>query len=166
MHRPSSDPGDMFIGLDNSGGYSPGTASKTQLSIGAAGSISNYINNVGELERLTANLKAFRVPVSATAFQTGSNCVSALGSCGSAPAGRVTIAAGATTVTVFTAAVTPNSEISVGENVTYGQSLGVVCNKDWGRHYRIIQQVAGSFTIESDEAPTNTPACLSFSVLN
>jgi hypothetical protein len=170
MHRPSSDPGDMFIGLDNSGGYSPGTASKTQLSIGAAGSISNYINNVGDgtnwLERLTANLKAFRVPVSATAFQTGSNCVSALGSCGSAPAGRVTIAAGATTVTVFTATVTPNSEISVGENVTYGQSLGVVCNKDWGRHYRIIQQVAGSFTIESDEAPTNTPACLSFSVLN
>jgi hypothetical protein len=170
MHRPSSDPGDMFIGLDNSGGYSPGTASKTQLSFGAAGSISNYINNVGDrtnwLERLTANLKAFRVPISATAFQTGSDCVSASGSSGSAAVGRVTIAAGATTVTVFTTAVTPNSEILLDENLSYGRFLGVICNRDWERRYRIGQQTSGSFTTETDAAPANMPACLSFSILN
>ncbi len=170
MHRPPSDPGDIFIGLDNSGGYSPGTASKTQLSLGAAGSISNYINNVGDgtnwLERLTANLKSLRVPISATAFQTGSNCVSASGSCASAAAGMVTIAAGATTVKVLTLAVTPKSEIHIDENVSYGNSLGIMCNKDWGRHYRIAQQAPGSFTIETDMAPAKTPACLSFSILN
>jgi hypothetical protein len=62
--RPTWDANDTFIGLDNGAATSPSSA---QLSFGAPVSISNYIGNVGDnasyLERLTASLKTFTVPI-------------------------------------------------------------------------------------------------------
>jgi hypothetical protein len=62
--RPTYDANDTYIGLDNAGGAS---ASSAQLAFGAPVAISNYIGNVGDnvsfLERLTASLKTFNVPV-------------------------------------------------------------------------------------------------------
>jgi hypothetical protein len=61
-NRPTNDPSDSYIGYD--GGYFP---SKMQLAIGAPVSISRYIGNAGDgvsyLERLTATLEQYRVPV-------------------------------------------------------------------------------------------------------
>jgi hypothetical protein len=62
-HRPSSDPNDVYIGLDQ-GSTNMNLA---QLSFGAPSAISNYIGNVGDNanwgERLTAGLKEFKVAV-------------------------------------------------------------------------------------------------------
>jgi hypothetical protein len=62
-HRPASDANDCFLGFDAGSG---GIAS-AGLSFGCAASISNYVANVGDgaswLERLTASLKTFKVPV-------------------------------------------------------------------------------------------------------
>jgi len=170
MHRPAWDSQDAFIGLDNPQGTSPTPNGRTQISFGAPVAISNYIANVGDgvnwLERLTAQLKSFKVPVSAPSFQTTSNCASSVGSCGSAAAGRITIAAGATQVTVLSTAVTSTSEINVNENRASGPALGVVCNTDWGRNYRIAQQNAGSFVVETNAPPVGNPACLNYSIVN
>ena len=63
-NRPNNDANDAFIGYDQ--GVS--TPSRVGISFGAPASLSNYIGNVGDgtnwLERLTSNLKSFRVPVS------------------------------------------------------------------------------------------------------
>ena len=133
--------------------------------------ISNYIANVGDgvnwLERLTAQLKSFKVPVSVPSFQT---TVELRFQCGilrlRAAAGRITIAAGATQVTVLSTAVTSTSEINVNENRASGPALGVVCNTDWGRNYRIAQQNAGSFVVETNAPPVGNPACLNHSIVN
>jgi hypothetical protein len=62
-NRPANDAADAFIGYDQGDG-NPGNIG---ISMGAPKSISNYIGNVGDgkhfLERLTANLKMFTVPV-------------------------------------------------------------------------------------------------------
>lgn len=61
-NRPSWDPNDSFIGYD--GGYFPG---QMQISFGSPVSISRYIGNPGDginyLERLTATLERYRVPI-------------------------------------------------------------------------------------------------------
>jgi hypothetical protein len=63
-NRPANDAADAFIGYDQGDG-NPGNIG---ISMGAPKSISNYIGNAGDgknfLERLTANLKMFTVPVS------------------------------------------------------------------------------------------------------
>lgn len=63
-NRPNNDAPDAFIGYDQH----DSTPSKVGISFGAPVSLSNYIANTGDgtnwLERLTANLKAFRVPIS------------------------------------------------------------------------------------------------------
>ena len=104
--------------------------------------------------------------MSANAFLTNFNCASANGECGTAAAGRVTIAAGSSTVTVTTTEVTPDSEIHIDENFSYGPKLGVKCNRSLGRRYAVAKQDQGSFVIETDNAPTGDPACLSFSISN
>jgi len=62
--RPTYDANDTYIGLDNATGA---LSSNAQLAFGAPVAISNYVGNVGDnvsfLERLTASLKTFNVPV-------------------------------------------------------------------------------------------------------
>jgi hypothetical protein len=63
-NRPNNDGNDAFIGYDQH----VAAPSKVGISFGAPVSLSNYIGNAGDgtnwLERLTANLKSFRVPIS------------------------------------------------------------------------------------------------------
>ena len=63
-NRPSNDPNDAFIGYDQG----DGNPANIGISFGAPQSISNYIGNVGDgkkwLERLSAKLKMFTVPIS------------------------------------------------------------------------------------------------------
>jgi hypothetical protein len=63
-NRPTNDANDAFIGYDQG----DGNPARIGISFGAPQSISNYIGNVGDgkkwLERLTATLKMFTVPVS------------------------------------------------------------------------------------------------------
>jgi hypothetical protein len=111
--------------------------------------------------------KTFKVPVVSPKYQTASNCISALGSCGSAPAGITAIPVGSSSITVFTTAVTSKSEIHVDENTTYGPLLRIICDTSFGRRYRISQQVDGrEFTVTTDSPPTAHPACLSFTITN
>jgi hypothetical protein len=168
MNRPTSDPADSYIGIDQPG-HVP--ASQTQLAFGSPISISQYIGNIGDgtswLERLSAVNKTFKVPVVSPKYQTASNCISALGSCGSAPAGITAIPVGSSSITVFTTAVTSKSEIHVDENTTYGPLLRIICDTSFGRRYRISQQVDGrEFTVTTDSPPTAHPACLSFTITN
>ncbi len=62
-NRPNNDGNDAFIGYDQR----TGTPSSVGISFGAPVSLSNYVGNAGDgsnwLERLTANLKTFRVPI-------------------------------------------------------------------------------------------------------
>jgi hypothetical protein len=167
MHRPSWDAADSYIGYDQQTNQ---FANATQLSMGAPVSISLYIDNPGDgtnwSERLTSSLKSFKVPLSAPAFQTASNCSSTAGACGSAAAGMIAIAPGTTTITVLTSAVTATSEIHIDENFTYGPALGVTCDRTLGRHYGIVRQTPGvSFVIATDASPTNS-ACLSYAIVN
>ena len=69
-YRPSNDPTDTYIGLDN------GSVSldKAQLAFGAPTAISNYIGNAGDganwKERLTSKQKIFNVPVAINSGNT------------------------------------------------------------------------------------------------
>jgi len=166
-NRPGWDDTDTFIGQDQPQNVNPGDA---QLSFGSPKAISNYIHNHGDgtnwLERLTKDWKGFKVPIIAPAYETVSNCVSALGSCDSAPAGIVSISPGSTTVTVFTTAVNALSEIHIDENLTYGGVLAVLCDPTFGRQYRTVAVTPGvGFTIETNTAPLAS-ACLSYSFTN
>jgi hypothetical protein len=66
-NRPTNDANDAFIGYD----HGDGSPANVGISLGAPRSISNYIGNVGDgknwLERLTSNLKSFKVPVTTNA---------------------------------------------------------------------------------------------------
>jgi len=165
-NRPPNDSNDAYVGYDQA----DGDPSNVGISFGAPKTLSNYIGSPGDgkawLERLSKTLKTFKVPVNAAAFLTNFNCASANGECGAAAAGRVAIAAGASTVTVTTSAVTPDSEIHIDENFTYGPKLGVKCNRAMGRKYVVSKQDQGSFVIETDTAPVGDPACLSFTIHN
>jgi len=166
-NRPSWDDNDTYIGLDN-----PGAAPVNyQLAFGAPVSISNYISSTPKdnlwLERLTSSLKAFKVPVSAPAYLTASDCSSVVGDCGSAPNGKVLIAPGSNSATVWTTRVTAMSEIHIDENFSYGPLLGVSCDTTLGRHYAIAAQWPGQgFSVITDVPPTMGAACLSFSFEN
>ena len=62
-NRPGNDANDAFLGYDQG----DGNPVNVGISVGAPKSISSYIGNVGDgqhwLERLTTNLKSFRVPL-------------------------------------------------------------------------------------------------------
>jgi hypothetical protein len=166
-NRPTWDAADTFAAFDMPNGSD---VAHVQFSFGAPVSLSNYINHVPDgvawLERLYANVKLFRVPITAPSYETASNCVSAVGTCDSASAGIVSIAPGSTTITVFTTAVNALSEIHTDENLTYGGPLGVLCDPTFGRQYRIVGLTPGvGFTIETNTAPLAS-ACLSYSFTN
>jgi hypothetical protein len=167
-NRPSWDSNDTYLGLDQVRNAIP---PNFQLALGAPVSISNYIGSVPDgtdwIERLTSSLKTFKVPVSAAAYFTSSDCASAAGICGSAPTGKIAITSGTNNVTVWTTQVTAQSEIHLDENFSYGSLLGVSCDTSLGRHYAIAAQWPGiGFSVITDVAPANGAACLSFSFEN
>jgi hypothetical protein len=100
---------------------------------------------------------------------TSANCSSSASPavCGSDGAGSVVIAAAGTTVQVNTTAVTANSQIMLQEDRSLGTKLGVTCNTTAGRTYMVSARTAGtSFTISASGAPSATPACLSYVIVN
>jgi hypothetical protein len=108
-------------------------------------------------------------PFVVSSYGTLSNCssVASPAKCDSAPAGSFVLGVGSMTAKVNTRAVTANSQILITEDSSLDAKLGVSCNKTSGRTYMIIERVPGlSFTVSSNSAPTNHPACLSFQVLN
>ena len=132
---------------------------------GINNSPSTVLTNLMTTDVSTVN--QFGSGVTAATYGTTSNCASASGSCGSATAGRVTIASVALTVTVSTTVVTANSEIYVQEDATLGPALGVTCNATGGRTYTVTSRTAGtSFIITASSAPITHPACLSFHIVN
>jgi hypothetical protein len=101
------------------------------------------------------------------AYLTATNCANSGGTCGSAAAGHVSIAASATTVTVSTTAVTANSEIEITEDSTVGSLLSVTCNTTVARTYAVSTRTAGtSFVITASAAPVTNPACLGYTIKN
>jgi hypothetical protein len=102
-------------------------------------------------------------------FGTAANCASASSpaQCGAAAAGSVVLAAGSTTLTVDTSAVTANSQIFVQEDRSLATRPGVICDATPGRTYTISARVPGSnFTLSSSSPPLGHPTCLSFFMVN
>lgn len=130
--------------------------------VGAENLIDAGVNGTGGLFTVQSSGN-----VKPTLYGSQTNCASSAGTCSAAPAGRVSIAAAATTVTVATTAVTANSEIFVQEDATLGTALSVTCNTTTGRIYTITTRTAGtSFVITASAAPTTNPACLSYHIIN
>jgi hypothetical protein len=69
-NRPANDANDAFLGYDQA----DGNPANVGISLGAPKSISSYIGNAGDgknwLERLTGNVKAFRVPLTTDSLFT------------------------------------------------------------------------------------------------
>lgn len=96
-------------------------------------------------------------------YKTQSPCTNTGGTCGSAVAGFVTIAAAVTTVTVASTQVTATSKIFIQEDQSLGTALSVTCNTGAVRTYYVTARTAStSFVITSSAAPVTNPACLSF----
>ena len=107
--------------------------------------------------------------LSASAYQTITNCADSAGAaaCGSAAAGAVVIDAAGSTVVVSTTVVTATSRIFIQEDPSLATELGITCNTTTGRIYTVTARTAGtSFTITSSAAPTTNPACLSYHIIN
>ncbi len=103
-----------------------------------------------------------------TTYATATNCTSAASPavCGSAVAGTVVIAAGATTKVVNTTAVTANSEIFIQFDSSLGTKLSVTCNATVDLGQVTARVPATSFTITSAAAPAVNPACYSYHIIN
>lgn len=91
--------------------------------------------------------------------------------CGSASKGTVSIAGGATSVTVQTTTVTDQSEFTLAVDPTLGPSLipsvtGNVCNPACQHVYISARVVGTSFTITSDGAVTGNPLPVSWEFKN
>ncbi len=93
-------------------------------------------------------------------------CTSTTGSCSTAPAGFVTIAANSQSVVVSTSAVTTNSQIFVQLDTSLGGVFGFMCNSA-ANIYRVSARSSGSsFTITSSTTVMTNPACLSYFIVN
>ncbi len=122
--RPSYDANDTYVGLDNASGAS---ASNAQLAFGAPVAISNYIGNVGDnvsfLERLTASLKTFNVPVKVNGNLTVTGTCTGCGS-------GVVNSGTATQLALYSAngaAVNGDSELTdTGSTLNYTGSNGIM----------------------------------------
>jgi hypothetical protein len=89
--------------------------------------------------------------------------------CGSAAAGRFAIAAGSTTRTINTTAVTANSEIIMQGDESLGAALGVTCNTTLTSLIDpvVTARVAGtSFSIATSATIAVNPACFSYTIIN
>ena len=152
------------LGLDTltSGVLSIGSTTASSVKIGRSGITTTIF---GSLTAGTSTVSS----LTASSLNTTSNCSSSSSpaSCGSAPAGSVVLAAGGSTLTVNTTAVTANSQILVTEDSSLGSRLGVTCNTTTGRVYSVTARTAGtSFTITSDKQVNSNGACLSYWIIN
>jgi hypothetical protein len=130
----------------------------------AGGQINFSSNNVA-----TALINnAAGVGLEGLSFSTFTNCNSSASPavCGSAPAGSVVIAAGATTVQVNTTAVTANSQIFVMNDDSLGTRLSVTCNTTINNVFVSARTGGSNFTISVSAAPVTNPECLSYWVVN
>ncbi len=125
--RPPNDANDTYIGLDNAATVG---ASGAQLAFGAPVSISNYIGNKGDntsfLERLTAAVKTFNVPVTVNGNLTVTGTCTGCGGGG----GSGTVNSGtATQVALYAAngsAVSGDSGLTDnGSTLTYAGANGI-----------------------------------------
>jgi hypothetical protein len=183
-HRPTSDPNDVYIGMDQ-GAVSPSLA---QLSFGAPVAISNYIGNVGDGvnwgERLTAGSKEFRVSVkfdSGVTFAgitgSGAQClhVSATGvlsgtgsDCGSGSGGGfANPMTAANDMIVGGAGGTPTRLASANNSFLTTNSSGV---EGWamlpvsaGSQFQMATYSASGATVSGDSALTDNGTILNYS---
>lgn len=86
--------------------------------------------------------------------------------CGANPRGTVALAAGVTTLTVNTSAVTANSIISVTNDDSLGGRLGVTCNTTINTIWVSARTPGTSFQITVSAAPVTNPECISYTILN
>jgi hypothetical protein len=100
-------------------------------------------------------------------LRTTNPCASTTGACGAAASGFVTIAAGATTRTINTSAMTANGVVFIQEDSSLGSALGVTCNTTTGRTYTVTTRTAGtSFVVAASAPPAANPACLSYTIIS
>jgi hypothetical protein len=110
--------------------------------------------------------------IKAGAYNTGTNCSSSAAPavCGSACAGSVVVAAGATTVTVNTTCTTASSQIFIQPDASLNTKLSVTCNttgtlldaEAW-----VSARTGGtSFVITVNAAPSVNPECFSYFIVN
>jgi hypothetical protein len=102
--------------------------------------------------------------------QQFADCVSSAvaPACSNAATGHVTLAAGATTAVVATAAVANGSEIFLVRNDAEGTLLGVTCNTatTMGDLKTSARTPGTSFTITVTTTPAANPYCLDFYIVN
>jgi hypothetical protein len=86
--------------------------------------------------------------------------------CQSAGSGIVSVAAGATTAVINTAAVAPGARIFLTQDssTTTGTLLGVTCNTTADDSWVSAKSNGLSFTITVASAPTTNPACYMFQI--
>lgn len=101
-------------------------------------------------------------------YATAVNCSTS--SCGSASSGSAVIAAGTTTVTISTTAITAVSQIQITEDTSLGAGLGVTCNTQTdavlGTPHPTTRTAAASFVVAVDVAPTVNPKCFNWTLIN
>jgi len=107
-----------------------------------------------------------------TLATTATNCSNAASpaACGSAQAGSVVIAAGASTVTVTSTAVTANSQVLVFPDEALGTKLSVTCNSTLATAASGLaitaRMAATSFQISTVATIAVNPVCLSYLIIN
>ena len=107
-------------------------------------------------------------PAKFATLGSATNCSSSgsPANCGSALAGSVVIAAGATTVVVNTTAVSGQSQILVIQDDSLGAKVGATCYTAANTAPRITaRNAATSFTITAT-APAGNPGCYSYLIVN
>ena len=134
---------------------------------------SNTTNQTYRFPNVTGTIAIQTQPMTGSTYSTASNCSSSTSPavCGSAAAGNVVIAAGATTVTVDTTALTANSQIFVQADATLSAKLGVTCNSALSvltGGLSVTLRTAGvSFQISNNgTAPSTHPLCISYHIVN
>jgi len=114
----------------------------------------------------------FGVSVKSPLYLTTTNCADSAGAaaCGAAPAGAFVIDATTTSTVVSTTAVTANSQIFIEEDSSLNSRLGITCNTQSilviGTPVVTARSAGASFTATVVVAPTATPACFNYWVVN
>jgi len=142
------------------------------LGWGAVGTASNtgVIGNASVTDVYVGGATALAA-IHAVTYKTSTNCSSAASPavCGSSSAGNFVIAAGATTLTINTTAVTASSQIFMQGDESLGTKLGVTCNTTITSLLDpvVTSRTAGtSFSIATSATITVNPACFSYEIIN
>ena len=147
--------------------------SSTPVAFTGVLSQSNTANRTYTLPDVSGTIAIQNQSLRGSTYSTSSNCSSSTSPavCGSAAAGSVVIAVGATTVTVNTTVVSGDSQIFVQADATLGAKLGVVCNSELstltGGLSVTARTVGANFQISTNgTSPTKEPLCISYHIVN